>query len=103
MRLAGTDHLAIMAQDGGKRNDHLHEKKTNENAKWSDTHGTNDTCRDTKAENLNSPSSKSPIKSITEMDGSLVGPPAFKAARDVLTLRWVGSIPTHLRQNQSYQ
>ena len=33
-----------------------------------------------------------------EMDESLVGSPGFKPVREVLTLPWVGSIPTRLRQ-----
>lgn len=33
-----------------------------------------------------------------EMDESLVGSPGFKPVREALTLSWVGSIPTHLRQ-----
>ena len=34
----------------------------------------------------------------TEMDESLVGSPGFKPVREALTLSWVGSIPTRLRQ-----
>ena len=33
-----------------------------------------------------------------EMDESLVGSPGFKPVCEALTLSWVGSIPTRLRQ-----
>ncbi len=36
--------------------------------------------------------------SYKEMDESLVGSPGFKPVREALTLSWVGSIPTRLRQ-----
>ena len=35
-----------------------------------------------------------------EVDESLVGSPGFKPVREVLTLPWVGSIPTHLRHSR---